>query len=300
MGYNVEKFELWSVKMQRGIEYIKKNWPIVLVGIFLLGIIINDILEQFVWKTGMAFRANSMYVFLINIGLFVAMPILLIEHVSKEKYKDIKLEEYKERCESPKDVARIIFVGVGKLVFAVASSLGMVVLVAKMSEKVLENVIDASKPYIYISDFSHFPFSVGLGVIVLFVWMFSKKGIVIRDYSDDGKTDLFAAGDRARLPLRVKYGIAIGALIIFFLSIYATTLSYHCITEDGISHRCFWVTKQYAWNDVNAVTNRTIERGAQVIVLEMKDGHMVVLDEMLVENGAENLIEKLEFLQGER
>ena len=76
---------------------------------------------------------------------------------------------------------------------------------------------------------------------------------------------------------------------MFVLSVCATTLSYHCVTEDGIVYRCFWIEKQYAWEDVKEVTNRTVERGAEVTVLEMKDGHMVVIDDIFVENEGESL-----------
>lgn len=280
--------------MKKCMVFIKKNWLLLAFGAIILGILVNDILEQFVWKTGMAFRPNSMYVFFIDVLLFVALPIIVIERVFKDKYKDIELEEYKEKCESPKDVGRIVFSGIGKLIFAIGASLGMVVVTAKLSEKVLENVIDTSKPYMFVSNFGHLPFAVGVGVMVLLVWMFSKKGIVARDYSDGGTTDFFAAGDRARLPFKVKCKIAIGAVVVFLLSIGATVLSYHCVTEDGIVYRCFWMEKQYAWEEIKEVTNRTVERGAEVTVLEMQDGHMIVLDDISVEHEADSLKTKLQ------
>ena len=269
--------------MQRCITYIKKNWLLLAFGILIVGIFVNDILAQFVWKTGMAFRPNSMYVFLIDIVFFVGAPIVAIEYIFKDKYKDIKLEEYKDKCESPKDVGRIILTGMGKIVLAIGLPLGMMVLISTVNTKLIENIIDTSKPYIFISDFLHLPFAVGLGGIVLFVWMFSKKGIVTRDYSDDGVTDFLAAGERAKLPFKVKFRIAIGAVVVFLLSICTTLISYHCITEEGIVSKHFWMEKQYTWNDVKEVSNRVIERGAEVTILEMQDGHIVVLDVMCVE-----------------
>ena len=275
--------------MKKCMEYIKKNWLLLAFGILILGILVNDILSQFVWKTGMAFRPNSMYVFYIYVGLFVAAPIGVLEHIFKDKYKDIELKEYKDKCESPKDVGRIILSGVGKLVFAIGSAIGMMILVSKINTKLLENVIDTSKPYILISDFLQLPFAVGLGVIFLFVWMFSKKGLIVRDYADDAVTDFFAAGERARLPFKVKCGIALGAMVVFLMSVCTTTLSYHCVTEEGIVCKHFFMERQYAWEDVKEVSNRVVERGAEVTVLEMKDGHMVILDEMTVEHEAEKL-----------
>ena len=269
--------------MQRCMKYIKKNWLLLAFGILIVGIFVNDILAQFVWKTGMAFRPNSIYVFLIDIVFFVGAPIVAIEYIFKDKYKDIKLEEYKDKCESPKDVGRIILTGMGKIVLAIGLPLGMMVLISTVNTKLIENIIDTSKPYIFISDFLHLPFAVGLGGIVLFVWMFSKKGIVTRDYSDDGVTDFLAAGERAKLPFKVKFRIAIGAVVVFFLSICTTLISYHCITEEGIVSKHFWMEKQYTWNDVKEVSNRVIERGAEVTILEMQDGHIVVLDVMCVE-----------------
>jgi len=121
------------------------------------------------------------------------------------------------------------------------------------------------------------PPATGLGMFVLFVWMFSKKGIVSKDLSDGGKTDFFAAGDRARLPMKVKCGIAGCALIVFVLSIGATMLSYDCVTEEGVIYKCLWVEKEYTWDDVKEVAERTVERGAGTVVLEMKDGHMVIV-----------------------
>lgn len=262
--------------MKNVIEYIKKNWLLLAFGILIGGMIISDMLDQFVWKTGIMFRPNSWYMFFVYIVIFMVVPLIVIENVFKDKYKDIELEEYKDKCESPKDVGRIIVSGIGKLVLIIGSVFGMFWLVGTMQEAMLESVIDTSKPYIFISNFSHLPFAAGLGMFVLFVWMFSKKGIVSRDLSDGGKTDFFAAGDRARLPMKVKCGIAGCALIVFVLSIGATMLSYDCVTEEGVIYKCFWMEREYGWDDVKEVAERTVERGAGTVVLEMKDGHMVV------------------------
>lgn len=280
-----------DIRMQKAIKFIKKNWLLLGFGILIGGILINDVLAQFVWKTGMAFRPNSMYVFLIYIVVFVVAPIGLIEYIFADKYKDIELEEYKDKCETTKDVGRIILSGIGKFVLVIGVVFGMIWVVGTMQSKMLETVIDTSKPYIFISDFSMLPFATGLGMLVLFVWMFSKKGIVASDLSDGGKTDFFAAGERARLPLKVKCTIASGAVAVFLLSICATMFSYHCVTEEGITYKFLWMDKQYDWEEVSKISNRTIERGAEVEVLEMKDGHIVVVDGAFVEHRAEELKE---------
>ena len=277
--------------MKNVIEYIKKNWLLLAFGILIGGLIISNVLDQFVWKTGMMFRPNSWYMCFVYIIFFMVVPFMVIENVFKDKYKDIELEEYKDKCESPKDVGRIILSGVGKLALVIGSVFGMFWLVGTMQETMLESVIDTSKPYIFISNFSNLPSATGIGMFVLFVWMFSKKGIVSRDLSDGGKTDFFAAGDRARLPMKVKCGIAGCALIVFVLSIGATMLSYDCVTEEGVIYKCFWMEKEYAWEDVKAVTERTIERGAGTIVLEMKDGHMVVLADASMTHNSDDLEE---------
>lgn len=277
--------------MKNVIEYIKKNWLLLAFGILIGGLIISNVLDQFVWKTGMMFRPNSWYMCFVYIIFFMVVPFMVIENVFKDKYKDIELKEYKDKCESPKDVGRIILSGVGKLALVIGSVFGMFWLVGTMQETMLESVIDTSKPYIFISNFSNLPSATGIGMFVLFVWMFSKKGIVSRDLSDGGKTDFFAAGDRARLPMKVKCGIAGCALIVFVLSIGATMLSYDCVTEEGVIYKCFWMEKEYAWEDVKAVTERTIERGAGTIVLEMKDGHMVVLADASMTHNSDDLEE---------
>lgn len=277
--------------MKNVIEYIKKNWLLLAFGILIGGMIISDMLDQFVWKTGIMFRPNSWYMFFVYIVIFMVVPLIVIENVFKDKYKDIELEEYKDKCESPKDVGRIIVSGIGKLVLIIGSVFGMFWLVGTMQEAMLESVIDTSKPYIFISNFSHLPFAAGLGMFVLFVWMFSKKGIVSRDLSDGGKTDFFAAGDRARLPMKVKCGIAGCALIVFVLSIGATMLSYDCVTEEGVIYKCFWMERKYGWDDVKEVAERTVERGAGTVVLEMKDGHMVVFADASMTHNSDDLEE---------
>ncbi|MBQ3558885.1 MAG: hypothetical protein IJA07_05170 [Agathobacter sp.] len=278
--------------MKKVIEYIKKNWLPLGFGILIGWIIISDVLDQFVQKTGMMFRPNSMYMSFVYIVIFMVVPFIVIENVFKDKYKDIELEEYKDKCESPKDVGRIIVSGVGKLALIIGSVFGMFWLVGTMQETMLESVIDTSKPYIFISNFSDLPLATGIGMFVLFVWMFSKKGIVSRDLSDDGKTDFFAAGERARLPMKVKCGIAGCALIVFVLSIGSTMLSYDCVTEEGVIYKCLWMEKEYAWDDVKEVAERTVERGAITVVLEMKDGHKVVLGDASIESGVESLEHK--------
>ena len=278
--------------MKNVIEYIKKNWLLLAFGILIGGLIISNVLDQFVWKTGMMFRPNSWYMCFVYIIFFMVVPFMVIENVFKDKYKDIELKEYKDKCESPKDVGRIILSGVGKLALVIGSVFGMFWLVGTMQETMLESVVDASKPYIFISNFSNLPPATGLGMFVLFVWMFSKKGIVSKDLSDGGKTDFFAAGDRARLPMKVKCGIAGCALIVFVLSIGATMLSYDCVTEEGVIYKCLWVEKEYTWDDVKEVAERTVERGAITVVLEMKDGHKVVLGDAAIESGVESLEHK--------
>ena len=277
--------------MKNVIEYIKKNWFLLAFGILIGGLIISDVLDQFVWKTGIMFRPNSWYMFFVYIVFFMVVPLIVIDNLFKDKYKDIELEEYKDKCESPKDVGRIIVSGIGKLALVIGFVFGMFWLVGTMQETMLESVIDTSKPYIFISNFSNLPPAAGLGMFVLFVWMFSKKGIVSRDVSDGGKTDFFAAGDRARLPMKVKCGIAGCTLIVFVLSIGATMLSYDCVIEEGVIYKCLWMEKEYAWEDVKAVTERTIERGAGTIVLEMKDGHMVVLGDASMTHNSYDLEE---------
>lgn len=277
--------------MKKVIEYIKKNWLLLAFGILIGGLIISDMLDQFVWKTGMMFRPNSMYMSFVYIVIFMVGPLIVIENVFKDKYKDIELEEYKDKCESPKDVGRIIVSGVGKIALIIGSVFGMFWLVGTMQETMLESVIDTSKPYIFISNFSHLPVATGLGIFVLFVWMFSKKGIVSRDLSDGGKTDFFAAGERARLPLKVKCGIAGCALIVFVFSIGATMLSYDCVTEEGVIYKCLWMEKEYEWDDVKEVAERTVERGVITVVLEMEDGHKVVLADASMTHNSDDLEE---------
>lgn len=277
--------------MKNVIEYIKKNWLLLGFGILIGGILVSDVLDQFVWKTGIMFRSNSWYMFFVYIVIFMVVPLIVIENVFKDKYKDIELEEYKDKCESPKDVGRIIVSGVGKLALIIGSVFVMFWLIGTMQEIMLESVIDTSKPYIFISNFSNLPFATGAGIFVLFAWMFSKKGIVSKDLSDGGTTDFFAAGDRARLPLKVKCGIAGCALIVFVLSIGATMLSYDCATEEGVIYKCLWMEKEYKWDDVATVSNRTIERGAGTLVLEMKDGHMVVLEDASMMHNSDELEE---------
>ena len=272
-------------------EYIKKNWLLLAFGILIGGLIISNVLDQFVWKTGMMFRPNSWYMSLVYIMFFMVVPLMVIENVFKDKYKDIELKEYKDKCESPKDVGRIILSGVGKVALVIGAVFGIFWLVGTMQETMLESVIDTSKPYIFISNFSNLPSATGIGMFVLFVWMFSKKGIASKDLSDGGKTDFFAAGDRARLPLKVKCGIAGCALIVFVFSIGATMLSYDCVTEEGVICKCLWMEKEYAWEDVKTVAERTIERGAGTIVLEMKDGHMVVLADASMTHNSDDLEE---------
>lgn len=270
--------------MNKLFEFIKKNWLALAVGVLIIGILIHDVLEQFVWQTGLAFRTNSMYMFLLYIILFVAVPIAVIEHIFKDKYKDIELDDYKEKCDSPKDVVRIIFGGIGKLIFAVAFPLGMIFLIAFVSDKLLERVIDVSEAYIFVSDFMYLPIVAGLGLICILVWLFSKKGVMARDYSDDAKIDFFAAGERARLPFKVKLAIAGISVVVFLFTMYVPTFSYNCVTENGVIRKCFWMEKSYGWQDVEYYSFRMVEKGALAFIIEMKDGNTIIMGESLSAN----------------
>lgn len=270
--------------MNKLFDFIKKNWLLLAFGLLIAGLLIHDVLEQFVWQTGLAFRQNSRYMSLLYTILFVAVPIAAIEHIFKDKYQDIELEDYKEKCDSPKDVVRIIFGGIGKLILAVAFALGMIFLIVFVSGKLLERVIDVSETYILVSDFMYLPMAAGLGLILILVWLFSKKGVMARDYSDDAKIDFFAAGDRARLPFKVKLVVAGISVVVFLFTMYVPTLSYNCVTENGVIRKCLWMEKSYGWKDVEYYSFRMAEEGVLAFIIEMKDGNTIVMSESLSEN----------------
>ena len=89
--------------------------------------------------------------------------------------------------------------------------------------------------------------------------------------------DFFSKRERACLPWREKIKIASIAVFCYAIFLVFPSLSYNCVTEDGVLHKRFWYEKRYTWADADSYSYKYLEKNVETLVLEMKDGHKVIL-----------------------
>lgn len=278
--YNEYAIRKGNPLMKKIAHFLKNNFLAILFLLLLLWILIFDFIEQFVWETGMAFHANTIP-FLFYLLLFTVLPFYLIEKIYKNKYPPSKEIPYRQRCSSSTDVLKVIFGGILKLGLIVTFPFAIFLLTNFFCTLHLKDLINIEETYIFHSDFETLPLASGVGFLLLLVWLFSKKGLIVRDYSDNAKTDFFAQGEKANLPFSSKCHIALIATIILLFTMLFPTFSYDCITEQGVIRRCFFQKKVYTWEDANFYSLRSVGKGSLGFLIEMNDGHSVFWDTSL-------------------
>lgn len=266
--------------MQKLLSFLKKNFIFLLLATGILWIFVQNLIEQFVWETGMAYHMNSVP-FIFYIIIFTVLPVDLIEKVYRNKYPSTKQTPYHQQCSSPKDVLKIIFGGILKLGVIIAFPFWIAIATSFLCTFLLKNTINMEETYIFHSDFETLPFASGLGFFFLFVWLFSKKGLIVRDYSDNAITNFFSQGKKANLPFFVKCRIASLGAIVVLLTMLLPACSYDCITEQGVLRRCFLFYKSYTWENADYYSLRSVGKGSLAFLIEMDDGHSVFLDTSL-------------------
>lgn len=266
--------------MKKILAFLKKNLVLLLLGACILWIFVQNLIEQFVWETGLTYHRNSVP-FLFYMMLFLVLPFELIEKICKDKYPPTKETPYRQQCTSPKDVLKIILGGIFKLGIIIAFPFLVAITTSFFCTLLLKNTINIEETYIFHSDFETLPFASGLGFLLLFVWLFSKKGLTVRDYSNNAITDFFSQGEKANLPFFVKCRIAFIGAIVVLLTMLLPACSYDCITEQGVLRRCFFSQKTYTWEDADYYSLRSVRKGSLAFLIEMDDGHTVFWDTSL-------------------
>lgn len=273
--------------MKKIFYFIKNHLLAILLAALLLWVLVVDFMEQFIWETGMAFHMNSVPIFFYII-MFMVLPFILIEKIYKDKFTEEETP-YRQKCTSPTDVGKILLGGILKLVIIIILPFSILILSAFLCSILLNDTIDMENVYILHSDFQYLPLFSGIGLLLMFIWLFSKKGLVVRDYSDHGKTDFFAQGEKANLPFSVKCRIALISTLVFLFTLFIPLCSYDCITETGVIRHCFFYNKTYTWDDAAYYSLRSIDKGSLAFLIEMKDGHMVFWDSSLSDNLPEDI-----------
>lgn len=275
--------------MKKILYFIKNNLLILCIGTLLFWILSVNILEQFVWEIGMHFYTNNVSIF-FYIVIFTVLPFFIIDKIYKDKNNDTPTEiPYQQTCTSPKDVVKIILGGIFKLALIILLPFSILILSSVLCSVLLENTLPMKNPYILYSHFQYLPLFSGIGLFLMLIWLFSKKGIVVRDYSEHGKTNFFAQGEKAILPFPIKCRIAFISILVFVFTLCMPCCSYDYITQNGVNRHCFFYDKHYTWEDVSYYSLRTINKGSLILILEMKDGATIFWDSCLSDNLPEEL-----------
>ena len=276
-----------KLPMKKIFHFIKNNFLALFFGTLLLWILSVNIMEQFVWETRLAYHMNSVPIFFYMI-LFLILPFTLIEKIYKDKFTEEETP-YRQKCTSPTDVGKILLGGILKLALIIILPFAILILSSFLCTIVLEDAIPMENPYILYSHFQYLPLFSGIGLLLMFIWLFSKKGLVIRDYSEHAKTDFFTSGEKAHLPFSIKCRIALISTLVFLFTLFIPVCSYDCITETGVIRHCFFYDKTYTWEDAAYYSLRSIDKGTLALVIEMKDSHMVFWDSCLSDNLPEDV-----------
>lgn len=110
----------------------------------------------------------------------------------------------------------------------------------------------------------------GIYLLAVVLWLYSKKGIFPNRWDD-------VDGFKAHLPKMVKNKVLVFSVMIFMLGIIFYISWYDFFTEEGITTRRFFWTKEYTWEDVEYHTLSASFDGLLIYKLVMNDGHEALI-----------------------
>ena len=256
--------------MKKLFYFMKNNLLLLFLATVFLWLISTAILEQFIWKIGLHFHSNTISSFFFLI-LFLVLPTFIIEKIYKNKFQDTKETTYQQKCNSVKDVGKILMSGIFKFGLVILLPIALLILSSSLCVMYLKDELPMENPYILYSHFQYLPLFSGIGLFVLLIWLFSKKGLAVRSFSPSEKTDFFSEGEKAHLPFSIKCRIALISTLIFLLTLFTPACSYDFISQDGVIRHIFFYEKTYTWKDVSYYSLRLENKGSVIFVLEMND-----------------------------
>ena len=222
-----------------GDKIKKHGFPIACV-ILLLICIIRGLAAEFLWETGDFWTGFSYPFILFALVSLISLPIFILNR----KYKNFDMPEEKE----PKKQALLITIC--KILLAIAYFVFYFLGVPMITEGLLlDLVMNTNVAYVFNSDMYVIYYIVGLCVMGIFVWLYSKHGIFA-----DISTGTWEEGLKANLPQKEKIKVAAFSIIIFIVTACLPLFWYNCITEKGVQVRCFFAYSTYTWEEVDYYT----------------------------------------------
>ena len=240
-----------------------KGW-IFATGIFLLVCIIRGCIYV-EWHNG-----SFLYGFLYPLVLFVIISAISLPlYFINQKYKNVELlQDEMSQNDSKKHMFLALVakpIGVFAYIFFILFGIPSIV------ERIQIN-------YVYGKDMTFLitgrPFIIycilGIYLLAVVLWLYSKKGIFPNRWDD-------VDGFKAHLPKMVKNKVLVFSVMIFMLGIVFYISWYDFFTEEGITTRRFFWTKEYTWEDVEYHTLSASFDGLLIYKLVMNDGHEALI-----------------------
>lgn len=248
---------MWALPFLYDLNGNVKRHGWLIASILLLVVcVIRGLATQFIWKSGSFLYGFSYPFVLFAILSLITFPIFFLHR----KYKDIEsTEEPKNTKSSPlkaflKIAAAILYIPF--FLFGIPIAL---------ESLIFDNLLGKDTAYIITCDLYLLYAFVGMYVFCVFVYLYSKHGILGNVWTGEG-------GIRASFPRKVKRKIAIGSVLVFLLSILVYQSWFDCFTEDGIRVQRFFYNKEYTWEDVDYYTLTASFDGTLNYNIIMKDG----------------------------
>ncbi|MGN1157831.1 MAG: MerR family transcriptional regulator [Agathobacter sp.] len=230
----------------------KYGWRIIF-GFLLCICLIRGLVHEFLFDYS-SFMEGFLYPLVLSGIIFlITFPIFVIHR----KYKNAKPEE-----ETPTrhPVLKSIFKWIGGFAYFVAYLFLTPLIGEILFTYVNDNVIHTAT-----FDFFFLYWIMGLFVLFMFVYLYSKHGLFPDFWADKD-------GIKARLPKKAKRNVAFVSVAALCLSFFLSMLWYDCFTEDGLTVRRLFFSKSYTWDEIDYYTLSAGWDGTLTYSVIMQDG----------------------------
>lgn len=225
----------------------------------------RGIAVQFIWHEG-SFLSGFLYPFIIfAIITVLAFPLYILDKM----YGNDK-EEETEKLKAPKQKlgVRILISfskGAGLFLYFVLMLIGFPGLNDIWIEK-LAGIFDN-----YMASYGIFIIYYFFGVYLFFVlvWLYSKNGVFAEPYENKRY--------KAHFPAKIRRRILAVSVTVFLISYGICSTWYDCVSENGVSKRRVFWTKEYTWENAEYFEPGVNADGTLAFDIGLSDGTEVKL-----------------------
>lgn len=240
----------------------KRGWFIALAIVFVI-CIIRGLACQYLWKYG-TFWYGFTYPFILFLLISgITLPLYILNHKYGEK------EEVDESKKSK--FLQIPLLGLWKFLGMIFAFFLLLFGVPIFWEKVIYNeVLYKGTNYIITGSPFILYIIVALYLFIMPIWLYAKNDIFGNAFSNEG-------GFKSHLPKRMKKKVMAFTVLIYLVTVVIYGTWYNVITDDGITQKHFWMTKNDSWDDVSYYSLSASFDGTMKYSIVLKDKTPILL-----------------------